>query len=531
MRTHRDNSALYHSKTSKPFLGFCLLALVVLLVSTTTAKADDRPNILLILCDDMGFSDTGCYGGEIDTPNIDRLAANGVRFTQFYNTSKCYPSRACILTGVYSQQCRMSKKDGKIQNAVTFGEVLRAAGYRTLWAGKHHGTENPFTRGFDRYYGLRDGACNYFNPGLQRPGEPEPAQKRPGKRYWCIDDKTFQPYTPKEKDFYTTDAFTDQAIKWLEEYKNEDKPFLLYMAYNAPHDPLMAWPKDIAKYRGKYKAGYEAIRNARYQRQVKSGLIDPKTCPLSKRESPNKKKPKLPNWKDLSQEDRDREDLRMAVYAAMVDRMDQNIGRLLEKIRELGKADNTLILFCSDNGGSHEVVDIGTGQIGTMSKWSSVKAPWANVSNTPFRKYKTFSHEGGICTPLIVAWPKGIKKGGQICREPGHFIDIMPTLIELTGAKYPTEYNDMKVTPLQGKSLTPLFHGEKIVRDKPLFWEWRHGRAVRDGKWKLVSYQGSWELYDMSVDRSETKNLAKKHPKIVKRLSKMWEKWYDDCYK
>ncbi|MGD9128268.1 MAG: sulfatase-like hydrolase/transferase, partial [Planctomycetia bacterium] len=358
-----------------------------------------------------------------------------------------------------------------------------------------------------------------------------PAQKKPGDRYWCIDEKTYHPYTPKEKDFYTTDAFTNQALKWLDEYKNEDKPFLLYMAYTAPHNPLMAWPKDIAKYRGKYRAGYESIRDARYKRQVEMGLLDPKIYPLSKRESPYKKKPKLPDWEKLSPEDRDQEDLRMAVYAAMIDRMDQNIGRILAKIRELGEEDNTLVLFCSDNGGSFEHVDIGSGEFGpTMARWVSVDPPWANVSNTPFRKYKTFSHEGGICTPLIVSWPKNIKKGGQICRQPGHFIDVMPTLIEITGADYPTTYHDTKITPLQGISLTPAFHGQKLTRNKPIFWQWHRGRAVRDGKWKLVSYQGPWELYDLSVDRTETKNLAKKHPEIVKRLSKLWQKWYDDCY-
>ncbi len=505
-----------------PFWSRHFLTLAVLLLVGSTAAADDRPNILLILCDDMGFSDIGCYGGEIDTPHIDRLAAGGIRFTQFYNTSKCFPSRACLLTGVYSQQCRMARRHGPIQNAVTLGEVLRTAGYRTLWAGKHHGTENPFDRGFDRYDGLRDGACNYFNPGLQRPGEPKPAQKRYGKRNWCIDGETLQPYTPEQKDFYTTDYFTNRALAWLDEYKGEDKPFLLYMAYNAPHDPLMAWPQDIAKYRGKYRVGYEAIRNARYNRQVKMGLINPKTTPLSKRESPD--------WETLSEDVRDQEDLRMAVYAAMVDRMDQNIGRLLAKIRELGEEDNTLVMFCSDNGGSSEVVDIGSGEIGTMTRWSSVRGPWANVSNTPFRKFKNYSHEGGICTPLVVCWPKVVKDGGRICRRPGHFIDFMATLVDIAGADYPSELGDTKITPLQGESLVPIFRGEKLPQRKPIFWQWDKGRAVRQGKWKLVSYNGPWELYDLSTDRTETDNLAAAHPEIVTKLADLWQQWYADCY-
>ncbi|MHC4856122.1 MAG: sulfatase-like hydrolase/transferase, partial [Planctomycetota bacterium] len=345
--------------------GFCAIGMsqAGCLASKHSKKVKRPPNILLILADDMGWSDIGCYGGEIKTPNLDRLAASGIRFRQFHNTAKCMPSRACLLTGVYAQQCGMMRPL-EIKNAVTLGEVLRPAGYRTLWTGKHHGTENPVTRGFDRYFGLRDGATNYFNPGLQRPGEPVPIQKarNQGKRFWCIDEKTYHPYTPPEKDFYTTDYFTNYALDYLEQYKNEDKPFFLYVAYTAPHDPLMAWPEDIEKYKGVYDAGYQTIREARYRKQKQLGLVD-KSFPLSE--------PKHPNWKALSREKKADQIRRMQVYAAMVDRMDQNIGRLLNKLEELNEMDNTLILFASDNGASAENVELGTGPIGSMTRWAS----------------------------------------------------------------------------------------------------------------------------------------------------------------
>ncbi len=490
------------------------------------AAVDGRPNIVLILADDMGWSDLGCYGSEIKTPHLDKLAAGGVRFTQFYNTAKCFPSRACLLTGVYAQQCGMARGHGEIINAVTLGEVLRSAGYRTLMTGKHHGTENPYDRGFDRYFGLRDGACNFFNPGKQREGEPKPAQKR-NNRAWCIDDKTYKPYTPPEKDFYTTDYFAKYAIKYLDQYGKEKKPFFLYIAFNAPHDPMMAWPEDIAKYQGKYMVGYEKIRNARYKRMLDMGLIDKKTFALSPREKKS--------WDSLSDEQKKTEDRRMAVYAAMVDRMDQNIGKVLAKIKELGKSENTLVFFCSDNGGSAEVVRIGKGEIGNIDRWSSVCGTWANVSNSPFRKFKNYSHEGGICTSMIAHWPKGIKNPGRISNRVGHFIDFMATFAEVGCAKYPTEFDGKKITPLEGESMLPALQDKSAERKKPLFWQWSRGKAVRRGKWKLVcwgsrktktkSQDPAWELYDMEADRTELNDLSGKHPEIVKELAGLHEKW------
>ncbi len=489
--------------------------------------APPRPNVLLILVDDMGFSDVGCFGGEIETPNLDRLAAEGMRFTGIHNTSKCFPSRACLLTGVYAQQCGMARSNAKIVNAVTFGEVLRTAGYTTLWSGKHHGTENPHDRGFDHYSGLRDGACNHFNPGLPRDDEPPPAQKRSyGRRFFCFDSETVQPFTPP-KGFYTTDTFTDWALPWLDEVAKgpADKPFLLYMAYTAPHDPMMAWPDDVAKYEGVYDVGYEPIRKARYLKQTEMGLFDSSNASISP--------PDFPDWETLAPDARRDEIRRMQVYAAMIDRVDQNIGRLLDKLKDIGRLENTLILFASDNGASAEVVNKGDGEIGNIDRWSSQRGPWANVSNTPLRKFKNYSYEGGIKTPLIAWWP-GQVAPGSISPFPGHFIDIMPTLVELAGADYPEQFGGMRITPMPGMSLVPVFKGQDVEREKPLFWQWSRGRAVRDGKWKLISQAGGepkWELYDMAADRTELNDLAAQLPDRVDSMAAMWQGWYDRCAK
>jgi arylsulfatase A-like enzyme len=499
---------------------------IVLLISATACKTDTktsvtptRPNIILILTDDLGWSDIGCYGSEISTPNLDHLAAGGIRFTNMHNTSKCFPSRACLITGLYAQQSGYNRGfDHPLSHAVTLGEVLRSAGYRTLWSGKHHGLENPVTRGFDRYYGLKDGACNYFNPGMQRPGEGKPAQKR-NNRKWCVDSVMYAPYTPVEKDFYTTDYFTNYALDWLEEYRDEDKPYFLYLAYNAPHDPLQAWPDDIDKYRGKYMEGYKAVRMARYEKQLATGLIDERYV-LSE--------PTYDPWNVLSDSLKAEEDLKMAVYAAMIDRMDQNIGRLLNKIEELDEEENTLILFLSDNGASAEVVNIpGSGPIGSMTRWTSLGENWANIGNTPFRYYKNYSYEGGIRTPFIVHWPGSEIEPGSISRHPAHFIDIMNTLVDLTGAAYPDSARGDFVHPMAGESLLPVFFADRSERHSPLFWEWRRGKAVLEGPWKIVKegHDKPWELYNMDNDPTETVNLADKHPETVARLDSMFLNW------
>lgn len=488
------------------------------------SKKTGAPNIILISADDLGWSDIGCYGSEVQTPNIDKLAAGGIRFTQFHNTSKCFPSRACLLTGVYAQQNGYAKNfEEPLVNSVTIGEVLRTAGYRTLWSGKHHGLENPVTRGFDRYYGLKDGACNYFNPGDQRLGEGIPARKgKPGNktvRSWCIDSVMYNPYTPDERDFYTTDYFTKYAVNWLEEYKNEEKPFFLYLAYTAPHDPLMAWPEDIAKYKGIYDSGYEPIRNARYKKQLEIGLID-ETYKLSDAT--------YQNWEDLEDSIRTDEIKKMEVYAAMIDRLDQNIGKVLAKLKEIGKDENTLILFVSDNGASAEMVNIEDdyGEIGTLTRWTSLGSDWANVGNTPFRFFKNFSYEGGINTPLIAYWPNKIKQK-TFTEFPGHFIDFMATFVDLTGAEYPEEYNNEKITPMQGQSLLPVFLGENKLREKPIFWEWQDGKAVYFNSFKIVKegLDNPWELYNLETDPTEMTDLSAQNPEKVKELEGLFMEW------
>lgn len=348
-----------------------------------------------------------------------------------------------MLTGQYAQRVGMNELPGNNRffiNSVTIAEVLRNSGYRTLMTGKHHGLENPVDFGFERYFGLKSGMCNYFNPGFQREGEPEPARKieMDGPAAWCIDSVLYQPYTPPEKDFYTTDYFTNYALDYLEEYKDEDKPFFLYVAYNAPHDPLMAWPEDQSKYLGKYMVGYEEIRKNRYESMKKMGLIDERFL-LSA--------PTYEDWDALTHEDKLVRDSVMATHAAMIDRVDQNIGRLLDKLRLLNKLDNTIILFMSDNGAQNmadpedwlwakkKISDFSK-PIGSVGRFTSLPLSWANVCNTPFRLYKDNSHEGGIATPFIFYWNGKISDPGSITDYPSHFIDIMPTILELTGSEY-----------------------------------------------------------------------------------------------
>lgn len=514
------------------------IAFLFVFLFTSAAFGASKPNIVLILVDDMGFSDIGCYGGEVKTPHINSLARNGLRFTSMYNTSKCFPSRACLLTGVYAQQCNMGRNPkGGIKNAITLANLLKTQGYRTFAVGKHHSTVSLFERGFDHFYGFYYGAgkscANHFNPGIQRPGEGKPARKRGESRAYCFDDKLMIPYfTPKEKDWYTTDYFTKWAIDFLEQYKSEDKPYFLYLSYTAPHDPLHAWPEDIEKYRGVYDIGYEQIREARFRRQKQLELFGPdvRLSPATHQQ-----------WSSLSKEQQRNEAQRMQVYAAMIDRVDQNIGKLLKKIRELGEEDNTIIMFASDNGCSSENVNTGDGEIGSLTRWASLKRDWANVSNTPFRYWKNLSHEGGIRTPLIVSWPRVIPNKGRINHQPIHFVDVMATLQDITSAKYPSTSGKQTVVPMQGESFLPALQGKSLPeRKKPIFWEYAKGGAVRDGKWKLVTKtltprskrpgKIEWELYDLHADPTETTNVSNSNPAIVKQLGQLWRQWYHESY-
>ncbi len=504
-----------------------LFSLITLLVFTSCKKDQQSgtavetpaqlPNIVLILADDLGYSDIGCFGAEVHTPNLDRLAEGGIRFTQVYNTSKCFPSRASLLTGAYAHQVNMgSGPPREITDAITLGNLLKQAGYYTMWSGKHHGTQNPVTLGFDHYYGLRDGACNHFNPGEQRPGEDKPAQKRPD-RTWCIEEECFSPYTPEADDFYTTDYFTNYALQWLDEPQVDEKPFFLYLAYTAPHDPLMAWPEDIAKYEGKYSEGYESLRKKRFEKQKAIGLVDEDyVLPAAQHV----------DWESLTEEERADEERRMEVYAAMIDRMDQNIGRVLNKIKELGKEENTLVIFVSDNGASAEVVNIDdSGAIGSLTHWASLGPDWANVGNTPLRYYKNYSYEGGIRTPMVAYWPKGIQNTGSINRTPLHFIDFMTTFASLAGVEYPGDYEGKAIVEAQGIDFSPLFQNESVTRNQPLFWQWGKGRAVRNGDWKLVAWEGEWELYNLADDPTETTNLVEQNQEQAIALQEAYEAW------
>ena len=488
------------------------------------------PNILIILADDMGFSDLGCYGSEISTPNIDGLAQQGVRFTQAYCAARCCPSRAALLTGLYPHQAGMgdmvstatkARPTGPYQGylnrqCVTIAEVLRTAGYRTYTSGKWHVGEKPEhwprKRGFDRYFGLISGASSYF----------EILKEENPPRVMARDD---DPYVPGDDHFYMTDAFTDNAVRFLEEH-DQSKPFLLYLAYTAPHWPLHAWPEDIARYKGKYKIGWDVLREQRYKRQLELGIINPK-WPLSPRDE------EVPPWDSV--DNKDDWDLRMAVYAAMVSRMDYGIGRVLETLRKTGAEENTLVLFLSDNGGCHERIHKDKlskpGALpGERGSYVAYERNWANASNTPFRLFKHWCHEGGIATPLIARWPARIHEKGTLTHQVVHITDIMPTCLEMAGVKYPDSFEGNTITPTPGKSLVPIFDGKSRGPHERLYWEHEGNRAVREGRWKLVATkEGQWELYDLEDDRTELHNLSKTQSEKAAQLNDAWEQWAKNC--
>jgi len=498
-----------------------VLAVIALAISGASAGGETiskRPNIVIIMADDMGFSDIGCYGSEIATPNLDRLAAGGLRFTQFYNGARCCPTRASLLTGLYAHQAGVGHMVGKgatpayqgylNDRCVTIAEALKQGGYRTLMAGKWHvGEERPHwpcDRGFDEYFGLISGASNYFSID-------------PGRKFARGNEQI----NPANNRFYMTDAFTDAAVKFVDEHGRQPAPFFLYLAFTSPHWPLHAWPEDIAKYRGKYKIGWDALREQRYKRQIELGIVDAR-WPLSPRD------PEAPAWSDAANQDD--LDLRMAVYAAQIDRMDQNIGRVLAKISEVGAEKNTLVMFLADNGGCAEAVDRGKKGVpaGGKDSFFSYGLPWANASNTPFRLYKHWVHEGGISTPLIAYWPAVIEERGTITREVGHLIDLMATSLDAAGVEYPATHNGKAITPLEGKSLVPIFRTGTRAGHEALFWEHEGNRAIREGKWKLVSRKpGGWELYDIEADRTELNNLAEKEPERVRAMAAKYQAWAD----
>ncbi|GAB6166203.1 arylsulfatase [Thermostilla marina] len=515
-----------------------LLTIFSIVVASPCRAETPRPNIVLILADDMGYSDIGCFGGEIPTPNLDALARDGLRFTQFYNTSRCCPTRASLLTGLYQHQAGIGMMttarpdappayQGYLnQHCVTLAEVLKSAGYHTYMVGKWHvGMSKqsmwPCRRGFDRYYGILSGACDYFRPqakaGLTLDSSPAPA--------------------PHEG-YYTTDVFTDYAIRFLES-QPDDAPFFLYVAYNAPHWPLQAKPEDVKKFLGKYLCGWDEIRKRRWKRQCELGIVDP-AWGLSPRD------PVVPAWDTLTKTEQKDLDARMATYAAQVHCMDYNIGRLVTVLRRMGKLENTLILFLSDNGACPEpwndLNPTGTAHLGggkfkdpndpTKGGAWSYGQGWANASNTPFRRYKTKSHEGGISTPLIAYWPAGIRvPGGTIIHDVGHIRDIMPTVVELADAEYPTVRNGRFIHPAEGNSLVPIFAQGSRIPEPWLFWEHRLEGAVRHGRWKAIYFEntGEWKLYDMETDRTEQHDLSNRYPELLEVLKRRWFDWAIRC--
>ena len=519
----------------------------------------NQPNFILILADDMGYSDLGCYGSEINTPNIDSLASTGVRFSQMYNSARCCPSRAALLTGLNPQQTGVGHMVSTFvqpnsitvpayqgylnETSATIPEVLKTNGYNTYMSGKWHvgggydltdaSTWNPgdkthptpTQRGFDEFFGIVAGAANFFHP-----------------RTLMKNDEVLDIDT---SDFYLTDAISENAVSMLETATKDNKPFFMHVAYTAPHWPLHAYEEDIAKYVGKYKHGWDQIRTSRHEELKGMGILDSR-WEISPRDSSSRP------WNTV--EEQEWEDLRMAVYAAMIDRMDQGIGKILAKLRELELDENTVVMFLSDNGGCAEFlaeeterptplqystptpdgrkIRIGNSRDfkpGPDDTFMSYDLPWANASNTPFRLFKRWTHEGGISTPFILNWPQKIKNP-SIVHDPTHIIDIAATIYEAANATYPKEYGGNLITPLEGESFLKVTDSANWNRRKPIFWEHEGSRAMRDGEWKLVSEVGEgWELYNMSEDRTELNNLAEKEKDRLSKMRNSYLEWMQRC--
>ncbi len=504
----------------------------------------DRPNIVIILLDDMGYSDLGCYGGEIRTPNIDRLAAEGVRFTQMHNSARCCPTRASLLTGQHPQAAGINGMGVNLSmNTATIAEVLKANGYRTGMTGKwhlsttkalpdknehlrwlaHRSEHGPFSplenypcnRGFQEHWGVIWGVVNYFDP------------------FSLVHNEEAIKEVPDN--FYMTDFVTEKSLSLIEEYGKGDQPFFLYVAHDAPHWPLHALPEDIEKYRDTYTGGWEVMRKMRYERMVKMGLIDRKTYPLPENSSGKK-------WVDC--QDKAYEAANMAVHAAMVDHVDQGVGKIIQKLKETGQYDNTIIFVLSDNGASYErgyppgfdrpgftrdstIIEYNSPHPGAETTWNYIGNAWASAANTPFRYWKKESYEGGSATAFIVHWPKGLKgKENTINRGVAHVMDILPTCMELSGSSYPDQVNGQKALPPAGKSMLPLVLGKTNAIHDTLYWEHEGGRAIRVGDWKMSALpKGKWELFNLAKDHTETNNLSEKFPEKVRQMDAAWQLW------
>lgn len=499
--------------------------------------AQQKPNIVLILTDDMGYSDIGCYGSEIPTPNIDQLASKGVRFSQFYNSGRCCPTRASLLTGLFPHQTgvgHMSEDPGSRQqgkdvhdwgtpgylgylnrHCVTMAEVLRAAGYHTYMAGKwhlgYHEKEHwPLQRGFEQFYGMLAGAASYLKP-------------QGGRGLWR-NNEALQP--PTDSNYYTTDAFTSNALDFLQQ-QHDDKPFFLYLAFNAPHWPLHAKKEDIELFRDKYRIGWDEVRARRHQRQLANRIIRQQPV-LSSRDTG------VRAWDQLSVAEQEKVAYRMAVYAAQVKCVDDNVGRLVAALKARNQFDNTLIIFLSDNGACAETYQ----ELGSMpdarindpdfSGPASYGMGWANASNTPFRKWKNRMEEGGMAAPFILHWPKGIKNQNGIVNTPAYLIDVMPTVLEVTGAGYPATFHDgQTIYPLTGYSLRPAFSGRPLRQHAYMYWEHEDNAAIRKGDWKAIYSlkNNTWALYNLKGNRTESNDVSALQPALLEELKEKWFTW------
>ena len=508
------------------------LALTALAFTPLLASEGKTPNLLLIMADDLGYSDLGCYGSEIQTPHLDAVAENGLRFTQFYNTARCWPTRSSLLTGFYAQQIRRDKlpdipaggnRARRQDWAVLAPRLLAPVGYRSYHSGKWHIDGQPLENGFDRSYLLQD-QSRFFNPEVH-----------------YLDDEKLPPIE-SGTGFYGTTAVADHSIKVLKEHADQhgDKPFFCYIGFAAPHFPLHALPEDIAIYEDTYDVGWEVIRQQRWARMKELGVVD--TNAVAEPSAPERKlgppyhfddayeilgpgevRTPLP-WEDLTREQKEFQATKMAIHAAMIHRMDIEIGRIFDQIKSMGEWDNTMVMFLSDNGASAEIMVRADGHdpeapLGSAPTYLCLGPGWSTTCNTPFRRHKTWTHEGGTATPFIVSWPEGIKARGEARNNPGHVIDVVPTMLELAGA---APHPDAPPSP--GKSLMPVFEKDGTV-DHDQFW-WYHDdhRAIRVGDWKAVALSGEpWELYDLSNDRGEMNNLEKSQPKILQQLVEAWE--------
>ena len=513
-----------------------------------------RPNIIIIMADDMGYSDIGCYGGEINTPHLDRLAKNGLKMMNFYNNARCCPTRASLLTGQYAHKVGLANNGNALtRNGATIAELLKENGYQTGMVGKWHLSDDiqmptkeaqlkwlnhqafadspfasiesyPINRGFQKHYGVIWGVADYFDPFSLVDGE--------------------RPVKEVPKDYYITDAISQKSVEYIKEFTTRQQPYFLYVAYTAPHWPVQARPEDLDKYKDTYKTGWDALRKQRYDRMVTTGLIDPKTTPLLEVMG------KMGEWDKLTSQEKDKQAAKMAAHAAMIDRIDQGVGQIIKTLEQTKTLDNTLIIFLSDNGASPEIVntpgydrpsqtrngqnleydkEVKTENIGKEISFTGIGSNWANAANTPYRFWKMESFEGGIHTPMIVYWPAGLKtKKGSSSNILAHVTDILPTLLDISQAKYPSSYHNHALTPLDGRSFLPMLQGKEYNGREAIFFEHAKGKAYIKGNWKLVMQTSGneWELYDLDKDKNESDNLATQYPGKLTEMKAEWENWY-----